>query len=233
MRQTDHVDRLESDFLALVTHDVRTPLAVISGYAKELGDRWDELPDAEKRAAVEAIGRNGIKATRMLEEGLLAAVDGPGGRRHEVRQFDLCGQIFELVAEFAEISSNRFVVRSSERQVPVLTDRQRNWHVLANLLSNAVKFSRPYAEIDVEVLRRDAVAEVSVRDHGIGISPGRARSLFHWRPGAVRRRAGGLGLRLTQAIVEAQGGSISVSSRPGCGSTFTYTVPLAPECDGI
>src|SRR5437016_5030314 len=117
MRQTDHVDRLESDFLALVTHDVRTPLAVISGYAKELGDRWDELPDAEKRAAVEAIGRNGMKATRMLEEGLLAAVDGPGGRRHEVRQFDLCGQIFELVAEFAEISSNRFVVRSSERQV--------------------------------------------------------------------------------------------------------------------
>jgi signal transduction histidine kinase len=167
-----------------------------------------------------------------VEEGLLAAVGGSRGR-HELGQFDLCGQIFELVAEFAEISSNRYIVRSKEGQVPVLTDRQRNWHVLANLLSNAVKASAPGAEIDVEVVRRDAVAEVSVRDHGIGISPRRARSLFHWRSGAVRRRAGGLGLRLTKAIVEAQGGSISVASRPGRGSTFTYTVPLAPDCHAI
>jgi signal transduction histidine kinase len=227
MRLTDHVDRLESDLLAVVTHDVRTPLAVISGYAKELGERWDELSDAEKRTAVDVIGRNGMKATRMVEEGLLAAVAESAGRRRELRQFDLCGQIFEVVAEFAEFSSNRFVVRSNKGLVPVLCDPQRNWHVLANLLSNAVKFSAPQTRIDVGVIRRDSVAEVSVRDHGIGIPPARARSLFRRRRGGVKRRAGGLGLRLTQAIVEAQGGRISVVSRPGRGSTFTYTVPLA------
>jgi two-component system sensor histidine kinase VicK len=227
MRVTDHVDRLESDLLALVTHDVRTPLAVISGYAKELAERWDEIPDAEKRAAVDVIGRNAVKATRMVEEGLLA-VSESGGRRFERRRFDLCGQIFDLVAEFAEFSSNRFVVRSDKGFVPVLCDPQRNWHVLANLLSNAVKFSPPESRIDVDVRPRDRVAEVSVRDYGIGISPARMRSLFRLRRDVG---GGGIGLRLAQRIAESQGGHISVTSRPGRGSTFTYTVPLAPEPD--
>jgi chemotaxis family two-component system sensor kinase Cph1 len=230
MRRTEHVDRVDSDLLALVMHDVRTPLAVISGYAKELGERWEELPDDTKRAAVDVIGRNGVKAARMLEEGLAAALTESGGSRRELRPFDLCAQVCELVADFAEIGGNRFVVYSDAGLPPVLCDPQRNWHVLANLLSNAVKFSAPRARIDIEVIRRDQVAEVSVRDRGVGISPARRRSLFHSRPGGVKRRAasGGIGLRLTRGIVEAQGGHISVASRPGRGSTFTYTVPLAP-----
>jgi signal transduction histidine kinase len=203
---------------------------VISGYAKELAERWDEIPDAEKRAAVDVIGRNGEKATRMVEEGLFAAVSESGGRRFERRRFDLCGQIFELVAEFAEFSSNRFVVSSEKGFVPVLCDPQRNWHVLANLLSNAVKFSAPESRIDVDVNPRDRVAEVSVRDYGIGIPPARMRSLFRRGRDVV---GGGIGLRLAQRIAESQGGHISVTSGPGRGSTFTYTVPLAPEPDAI
>src|SRR4051794_11841198 len=107
MRRTDQVDRLESDLLALVAHDVRTPLAVITGYARQLCDRWDELPDWKKRKALAAISRNGIKATRMVDEGLRAALAESAGHRPDVRPFDLCAQVYELVAEFAEIGSNR------------------------------------------------------------------------------------------------------------------------------
>jgi signal transduction histidine kinase len=230
MRRTDDGDQVEGDLLALVTHDVRTPLAVISGYAAELRDRWDELPDAKKRAGIDVIGRNGRKATQMLEEGLRAALAESGGHRRESREFDLSAQVRELVEEFAEISPNRFVVRGDERPSPVRCDPQRNWHVLANLLANAVKFSAPESRIDVDVNPRDRVVEVSVRDYGIGMPPARMRSLFR------RRRdvgGGGIGLRLAQRIAESQGGHISATSRPGRGSTFTYTVPLAPEPDAV
>lgn len=229
MRRTDDGDQVEGDLLALVTHDVRTPLAVISGYAAELRDRWDELSDAKKRAGIDVIGRNGRKATQMLEEGLRAALAESDGHRREFREFDLSAQVRELVEEFAEISSNHFVVRGDERPSPVRCDPQRNWHVLANLLANAVKFSAPKSRIDVDVNPRDRVVEVSVRDYGIGIPPDRMRSLF-------RRRdvgGGGIGLRLAQRIAESQGGHISVTSRPGRGSTFTYTVPLAPQPDAV
>ena len=233
MRRTDDGDRLEGDLLALVTHDVRTPLAVISGYATELHDHWDELPDAKKRAGIDVIGRNGIKATQMLEEGLRAALSEPGGHRREFGEFDLAAQVRELVKEFDEVSPNRFVVRGDERPSPVRCDPQRNWHVLANLLGNAIKFSPPHGSIEVELAQRGQFAAVSVRDHGAGISPARIRAIFQRRAGSVARRAAGLGigLRLTRRIVEEQGGRLFVSSRAGSGSTFTYTLPVAPRRD--
>jgi signal transduction histidine kinase len=234
MRRTADGDQIEGDLLALVTHDLRTPLAVISGYATELRDHWDELPDAKKRASIDVIGRNGMRATQMLEEGLRSALAEPGGHRREFREFDLAAQVRELVAEFAEISPNRFVVRGDERPSPVRCDPQRNWHVLANLLANAVKFSPPQGPIEVELARRGQFAAVSVRDHGAGISPARIRAIFRRRTGDVARRAAGLGigLHLTRRIVEEQGGQMSVSSRAGRGSTFTYSLPVAPRRDG-
>jgi signal transduction histidine kinase len=233
MRRTADGDQIEGDLLALVTHDLRTPLAVISGYAAELHDRWDELPDAKKRAGIDVIGRNGRKATQMLEEGLRAALAESGGHRREFREFDLSAQIRELVEEFAEISPNSFVVRGDELPSPVRCDPERNWHVLANLLANAVKFSPRQGPIEVELARRGRFAAVSVRDHGAGISPARIRAIFRRRAGSVAHRAAGLGigLRLTRRIVEAQGGRMSVSSRLGRGSTFTYTLPVAPRRD--
>jgi signal transduction histidine kinase len=233
MRRTDDGDQLEGDLLALVTHDVRTPLAVISGYAAELNDRWDDLPDAQKRAGIDVIGRNGRKATQMLEDGLHAALADSSGHRREFREFDLSAQIRELVEEFAEISPNRFVVRGDERPSPVGCDPQRSWHVLANLLANAVRFSPPQEPIEVELTRRGRFAEISVRDHGVGIPPARLRGIFRRRADSVARRAAGLGigLHLTKRIVEGQGGRMSVSSRLGRGSTFTYTLPVAPGRD--
>jgi signal transduction histidine kinase len=233
MRRRDDGDQLEGDLLALVTHDVRTPLAVISGYAVQLRDHWDELPDAEKRAGIDVIGRNGIKATQMVEEGLRAAFADSGGHRREFVEYDLAAQVRELVAEYAELSPNRFVMRCDDGLSPVRCDPQRNWHVLANLLANAVKFSPPRGRIEVELARRGRFAEVSVRDYGAGISPARIRAVFRRNAGSVVRRAAGLGigLRLTRRIVEEQGGRLSVSSRLGRGSTFTYTLPAAPGRD--
>jgi signal transduction histidine kinase len=230
MRRTDDGNQLEGDLLALVTHDVRTPLAVISGYAAELNDRWDDLPDAKKRAGIDAIGRNGRKAMQMLEDGLHAALADSGGHRRELCEFDLSAQIRELVEEFAEISPNRFVVRGDERPSSVRCDPQRSWHVLANLLANAVRFSPPQEPIEVELTRRGRFAEISVRDHGVGISRARIRGIFRRRADSAALRAAGLGigLHLTRRIVEGQGGRMSVSSRLGRGSTFTYTLPIAP-----
>jgi two-component system sensor histidine kinase VicK len=106
--------------------------------------------------------------------------------------------------------------------------------VFGNLLSNAVKYSPHGGTITVEVTGQDGEAVVCVRDEGIGIPPehlGRVFDRFYRVPNDLATRQGGIGLGLPvcKALVEAHGGRIWVDSRPGQGSTFAFTVPLADE----
>ncbi|MGH7856294.1 MAG: sensor histidine kinase, partial [Candidatus Binatia bacterium] len=112
-------------------------------------------------------------------------------------------------------------------------DEQRNWQVVTNLLSNAVKFSPADQPIEVTVTPDNGFLRVSVRDHGSGIAPEDQQRLFQKferivTPGARRSAGTGLGLYICRSIVEAQGGRIRVESTEGEGSTFSYTIPVAP-----
>jgi signal transduction histidine kinase len=124
-------------------------------------------------------------------------------------------------------------VRIDDSLPPVLGDARYNAHVLENLLSNAVKFSPPTAPVRVEAAQLGHVAATTVRDFGVGIPAGDIPKLFRRfaRVGTTRdddaTPGSGLGLHFAKRIVEAQGGRISVASRPGLGSSFTYTLPLA------
>jgi PAS domain S-box-containing protein len=226
------LDRLEKEFLALITHDMRTPLAVIAGFATSLREEWHELPDHERLERIDAILRNGESLSRLVEQDLELALIDSGQLGCELVPFDLAAQIERIVDDFECTAEAQFEVRVANPLSLVLGDEHRNWQVLANLLSNAVKYSPPRTLIEVDVGERGAMAHVTVRDCGPGISSGDAHKIFRKfaRVGgddARRVKGTGLGLYLARRLVESQGGRIWVVSELGCGSAFTYTLPLA------
>jgi signal transduction histidine kinase len=113
----------------------------------------------------------------------------------------------------------------------VFADSERLEQVLANLLSNAVKFSPPNSPIAITAGRARKMVVINVSDRGKGIAPADLANLFekfHRGTGARGTEGAGLGLYISKALMEVQGGGISVTSRVGSGSTFTVTLPCAP-----
>jgi PAS domain S-box-containing protein len=228
----ERLERLDKELRALATHDMRTPLAVIAGFAGSLREKWDELPDRERLEGLDAILRNGESLTRLVEQDLERALTDDCELRCEIASFDLSAQIERVVEDFARTADARFGVRMPELPSLARADEHRSWQVLANLLSNAVKFSSRGARIEVELLERGAMAHVTVRDDGRGISTSDQRRIFDKFARATAVENGGvsgtgLGLYLSKRLVESQGGRIRVESRLGQGSAFTYTLPLA------
>jgi PAS domain S-box-containing protein len=222
----------DSELLALVTHDMRTPLAVIAGFASSLRDNWDELPDCERVEGLDAILRNGKSLTRLVEQDLQLALAETGERRCDLEPFDLGVQVERIVDDFVTTSDAHVAVRVTKPLALVRGDEQRNSQILTNLLSNAVKFSPPGALVEVDVFERSPMAHVTVRDQGRGIAGRDKRKLFHkfGRVGDAGAVSGtGLGLYVAKGLVESQGGRIWVDSSVGGGSAFTYTLPLADE----
>jgi signal transduction histidine kinase len=223
---------VEKQFVALVAHDMRTPLAVIAGVAGTLRDHWGELPERERLEHVDAIIRNAAKLRELVEHDLEGALADTQGIFFALRPFDLGAEVRRIVDDFAASSGNLFRVTVADGLPLVWGDTRRNWQALTNLLSNAVKFSPDGAVVDVGVTQRAGMAEVAVRDYSIGIDNDELDKLFRKfsrLPGTATRetRGAGLGLYLAKRMVEAQGGTIRVASRRGEGSTFTYTLPLA------
>ena len=230
--QLRRIDRLEKEFLALITHDMRTPLAVIAGFASNLRDKWDELPDGERLEGLDAILRNGRSLTRLVEQDLQLALIDAHQLRYELTSFDIASEIDWIASDMVRTAGRRISLRVDGPLPLVTADRQRNAQVLENLLSNALKFSPRSTLVDIEVFQRSTEVNVVVRDRGRGISRRAQANLFRKfsRPDADRSAptpGTGLGLYLCKCMVEAQGGRIWVDSRPGRGATFTYTLPVS------
>jgi signal transduction histidine kinase len=124
---------------------------------------------------------------------------------------------------------DRMVVRIPEDLPPARADEQRTWQVLLNLLSNAVKFSTPETPIEVTATSQNETVTLEVSDQGPGIPKELQTQIFErFRkiPGATGRGTG-LGLYIARSIVEAQGGTLEVTSKEGQGSTFSFTLPAA------
>jgi PAS domain S-box-containing protein len=228
VRHLEQLDALKNEFLAVISHDMRTPLSVIAGFAEQLKNRWSELADREKLESVEMILRNSRNISRLVEEGLEIARIESGRFEYQSRPVALEDEVERIVADLPRVDADRIHV-SAECGLPqVRCDPNRHWHILMNLLSNALKFSPPETPVDLILTRRESVVQVSVRDHGPGIEPSDLPKLFQKFTRVGRQRAtpgNGLGLYISKAMIEAQGGHMRVESAPGRGSTFVYTLP--------
>lgn len=227
-------EEMQSTFISVVSHELKTPVSIIKGYAETLA-----RPDANWDKSVLADGLQVIteEADRLSQQiqGLLDASRlQAGGMRLELTDWPLPALAREVVERFATQAGEQFTfeLRFPDDFPPVHADHERVRSILENLLSNAVKYSPDGGTIRVVGRTDGDQAVVAVSDQGIGIAPedqGRVFARFYRVDNRLRRttQGAGLGLFLTRALVEAHGGRIWVDSQPGRGSRFVFTLPLA------
>jgi PAS domain S-box-containing protein len=227
-------DRRKDQFLAVLGHELRNPLAPLRNAVEILRVQGDDGRIRERALAV--MERQTLQLGRLVDELLDVSRIAQGKIRLERAPVELAA-VIEQAVETSEplIASRRHTVKV-ELPPPgtvVDVDRARLVQVLTNLVNNAAKYTDPGGSIKVSAESAAGVAIVSVRDNGIGIAPeaiGRLFELFSQIDGSVDRSQGGLGLGLNVAkrLIEMHDGSITAhSGGAGQGSTFTITLPLA------
>ncbi|HEX2028190.1 MAG TPA: PAS domain S-box protein [Nitriliruptorales bacterium] len=225
------LDRLKNDFVAIVVHDMRAPMAVVTGYADLLMGEWKRLSDGEKLDHLGRISRNVHLVSERIREILTVARIDSGDIPCELVELDLEVAVRQAVEEAAHAVPDRPVDVVIADGVPtVRADPGHLRRVLRNLLANAFKFSEPDTPVQIVVQPAGDQVRVSVVDWGVGIDPGDTNRLFRkfsrLRPEASPDGTG-LGLYVCKALVEAQGGDITVASLPGEGATFTFSLSAA------
>jgi PAS domain S-box-containing protein len=227
--------RTRDDFLAVVSHDLRNPLSSILTAAALLLTAFpaSEQGALDKRKA-ELILRAAQRMLRIIGDLLDVAAIEAGRLSVETRRCTAGALVRSAVEMEHGLASAKPLVLESAfpagGRFEVLCDRERVLQVFANLLGNAIKFTRPGGAITVRAEPRDGDALFSVTDTGPGIPPEQIPHVFDrfWRAKETARMGTGLGLTIAKGLVEAQGGRIWVESRVGAGTTFFFTLPLAP-----
>jgi PAS domain S-box-containing protein len=230
--------RTRDEFLASASHDLKNPLASIKATAQLLQRRLErsDVPDLGRlRAGLQRLDTIATRAAGLVDELLdLASMQMGRPLNLDRRPADLVELARQAVDE-QQLATERHSIRVAavDGQLIGLWDGQRLGRVLANLLDNAVKYSPDGGSIEV-LLRRDGDwAAIDVIDHGIGIPDGDQRRIFErfQRASNVAQRIGGTGIGLASAwhILESHGGSISVDSQEGSGTTFSVRLPIGLE----
>lgn len=219
----------KSAFLAGLSHELKTPLSLIRGFAETL--RYPEMHQDEQvyQEALDVILAETDHLTAMVNQLLMAARLQAHALALDLDEVAVGALVRDLVDEFRRAYPDRvWQLDVAELLPPVLAELGRLREVFHNLLSNAVKYSNPRSLIRVVVKPTRTGVCINVIDEGLGIAPEDQQRLFQRFFRASDRGDGtGLGLYMSKAIVEAHGGTIRVESEPGRGSTFTVELPSA------
>lgn len=226
-----HLAHMQSGFVAAVSHEFRTPIAVLGHMAEML--ETGGVPDHRKRVYYATLGRETARL-RELVEGLLdfGRIES-GHYRYRSETLDLVEFVRALADEFrgqGAASAHEIVFEATGEPPPVSADRATLRRAVWNLLENAVKYSPPGKRVAVRVAASGNGAAITVRDEGPGIPAHERRAIFQkFVRGAAARDANikgtGIGLALVDAIVRAHGGRVELDSQPGEGSHFTIVLP--------
>jgi signal transduction histidine kinase len=226
-------DMLKDEFIALVSHDLRTPLTSIIGYVElALDDDGSEPLDEERRRYIEVVARSSDRLLRLVDDLLLAARLQSGRFVLSVEESDLESVAADALDE-AHARAERSGVSlflSCEAPVRVECDRRRLLQLLDNLVGNAVKFTPEGGRVELRVERTLAGAAVEVLDTGVGIPAGEEERIFdrfYRAASAVSAQVPGtgLGLFIARAIAERHGGTLVARRREGGGSIFRLELP--------
>jgi two-component system phosphate regulon sensor histidine kinase PhoR len=224
-------------FIANVAHEFRTPLSALAASIELLLDQESDYTASEMQELLKSL-HLGILSLQTLVDNLLESASMEAGHfRVSPRPYDLSAIVTEAVDTMRPLLDKygqRLEVEMPADLPVVRADPRRTVQVLVNLLSNASKYGPPDAEITLGVTVNKNWVQVHVADRGPGIPEGYRENLFRRfdRPGISENpsKAGaGLGLSVVKAIVEAQGGKTELSDRPGGGSIFWFTLPIASE----
>lgn len=221
------MDRLKDEFLSTVAHELRTPLTALSGFA-EIVARDEALDDDTRRHFVDQIGQRAQEMLAMIDQLLDFSRLQAGKVAIGSEPVELEDAVAATVVSLTAALSGHHLDLGAPLGVPVKADLGALERILSNLLTNAAKFSPPGSTIHVRAWRDGPQAVVSVRDEGIGIAPDDLPRVFErYYQGSGGQAGTGLGLSIARRYVELLGGTISVSSEPSKGATFSFRLPAA------
>ena len=229
------IDQMKNEFVSTVSHELRTPLTSIKGYVDLIldGDAGDINEIQEEFLGI--VKENSDRLVDMINDMLDISRIESGRIRLKVEPVNLADSIEGAVDSFRAVlnQTGRTIKTRVPESLPVVAvDRDRVGQVLINLISNALKYSPEGGDVTITAKHTDGSVQVSVSDKGMGISREDQKKLFtkfYRVDTAMTREIGGtgLGLSITKSIIELLGGRVSVRSKLGEGSTFSFTVPVA------
>jgi signal transduction histidine kinase len=243
VERLEQLDELKSQFLSIASHELRTPITAVSGFAQlalrgvreRLGGDQDaqnaELQRLTRQLTI--IHDQSAKLGRLVRELLDVSRIQSGRLEFDLAPTDM-GEVARAVVEQAQMTSprHRYEVKAEGRAV-VMGDRDHLEQVVANLVDNAVKYSPDGGPVRVRVWREGDTVRCTVEDEGMGIAAGQMDQIFdlffRTREAEVRRTPGlGLGLYITRGIVERHGGRIWAESEPGKPTRVHVALPAEP-----
>jgi PAS domain S-box-containing protein len=234
-RELRETDKLKSEFLLTISHELRTPLTAILGYTDLLALE----PALAGRDELDVIQRNSRRLLGLIEDILTLAQVQAGEMLLRPAPLDIAAVVRRVVEDHQEYAAEKGLdleVEGAEDPTWVTADETAISHVLRHLVANAIKFT-PAGSVGVLVETGPAEVRVEVVDTGIGV-PQEARELvfkeFRQVDQSVTRRYGGVGIGLTvvSRLVSLQGGGLGLADRPGGGTVFWFSLPVAPSATG-
>lgn len=223
---------LRADFVSMVSHELRAPMASVIGCAQTLHVRWRELPAEQRESFLSLIESEMSRLAELVVDVLDTSRIEAGTFPYEFADVDVAQLVRDTTAVVSMGHDEVRVKTHVEGGLPTVQgDRERLRQVLVNLLTNAVKYTVAGDEIEVVAAPEDGGVAVSVRDHGPGI-PLESQRLVFEKFGRVIQDGGskpgaGLGLYIAREIAEAHGGTLDVESDSGAGATFVLSLPAA------
>ncbi len=223
------VDRMKSELISIVSHELRTPLSSVQGYIDLLLQEEEADPDT-RQEYLKIVQANAARLVEMLDVMLDIERIESGRLQLGCETLDVA-YIFQYVrSTFAQIAEEKQIelVLEGQEGVAVRGDMDRIIQVLSNLVSNAIKYSPEGGRVTLRAREDAEQVALEVADVGVGIPAPEQQRLFekfYRASGSQQVRGTGLGLSIAKSLVEAHGGTLSVTSAPGEGSTFTVVLP--------
>lgn len=223
------IDRMKSEFISNVSHELRTPLTSIKAYTEAL---LDMTTDEMQKNFLKVVDEESNRLLSLIEALLNVARIEAGRIVLNFSRTDPRNVVTEILGMSKLQSSKHKIITSFSDNLPVcLMDKERMKDVMVNLISNAIKYSPNGGEVRITVTTEEKNLKFEVSDQGIGIAPEHINKIFErfYRVDSsltAQVSGTGLGLHIAKSLVEAHGGTITVESEVGKGSTFTVLLPM-------
>jgi signal transduction histidine kinase len=229
------VDRMKSEFVAMVSHELRSPLTSIKGYVDLVLEGEGGPVTEDQREFLGVAIENADRLLALINDLLDIARIEAGHVEVRSEPFDIAAvitQVTRVLQPQRQAKGHELTVTVEGGLPAALGDPERTAQVLTNLVSNAIKYTPPGGQIEVAARATDGAIEVTVRDNGAGFTEEEAAHAFdrfyRAQNRSTRETSGtGLGLAITKSLIELQHGTIRLVTAPGRGSAFTFTLPIA------
>ena len=224
------IETLKTDFVSNVSHEMKTPIAIMKNFAELL--QADKIEDRQKKEYAKSIENAATRLSDLI--GNILKLNKLENQRimPEAEEYNVCGQLCECILQFEDAWEGKEIELEAEIEdmAMVRADASLMELVWNNLLSNAVKFTEPGGSITVSQTSDENYIRVSISDTGCGMSKESMKHIFdkfYQGDTSHSREGNGLGLALVKRVLELMDGDIQIASEEGKGSTFTVTLPVA------